>query len=57
MIATKTDRQGNASFGFEVGQGAVSEGEYVTATATNKATGDTSELSEAERVVGSVIGG
>jgi CSLREA domain-containing protein len=51
----KTDRQGNASVGFSTS--AVSEGEYITATATNKATGDTSEFSQARVVEGPVIGG
>jgi hypothetical protein len=47
-IQLKTDKQGNASFDFATG--AVLEGEYITATATNKKTGDTSEFSEAEPV-------
>jgi hypothetical protein len=51
QVEVKTDRQGNAlDFGFQVSQDVASEGEYITATATNKATGDTSEFSEA-RVV------
>jgi trimeric autotransporter adhesin len=55
-IQVTTDGQGNASFDFPA-QGAVSEGEFVTATATRVSTGDTSEFSEAERVEGPVIGG
>src|SRR5215211_2124988 len=51
----KTDRKGNASFDFVSPQD-VSLGDYVTATATNKATGDTSEFSAAQRVEGLVIG-
>jgi hypothetical protein len=58
QMQVKTDRQGNAlDFGFEVSQAVVSEGDYITATATNRATGDTSEFSEARVVEGSVIGG
>jgi parallel beta-helix repeat protein len=57
QMQVKTDRQGNAlDFGFEVSQAVVSEGDYITATATNKATGDTSEFSEARVVEGPVIG-
>jgi hypothetical protein len=52
-----TDRQGKASFNFSPDQGAVSEGEFVTATATRNSTGDTSEFSQARVVVKSGIGG
>jgi hypothetical protein len=45
------DRQGKASFNFSPDQGAVSEGEFVTATATRNSTGDTSEFSGSEEVV------
>jgi trimeric autotransporter adhesin len=49
-----TDRQGNASnFSFFTQE--VSEGEYITATATNKATGDTSEFSAAQEVKGLIL--
>src|SRR5215216_2579965 len=57
QIEVKTDRQGNASpspFSFVV-NGDLSN-QVITATATNKKTGDTSEFSEAERVQGIVIG-
>jgi hypothetical protein len=49
-----TSRKGKASFGFSTQ--AVSEGEFVTATATRNRTGDTSEFSEARVVQGPVIG-
>ncbi len=56
QIQVRTDRLGNVSdFGFSTQQ--VKEGDYITATATNKATGDTSEFSAAQRVQGQVIGG
>jgi hypothetical protein len=45
-----TDRRGNTPFGFTPAQ-KVSVGRLVTATATNKKTGDTSEFSEARVVV------
>jgi hypothetical protein len=51
----KTDRQGNASFGFAPAQ-EIPEGEFITATAINKKTGDISEFSEARIVEGPVIG-
>ena len=44
-----TNRQGNASFTFGPNQ-KVPVGQFVTATATNRATGDTSEFSAARRV-------
>lgn len=44
-----TDRQGKATFSFEPSQ-VVPAGQYVTATATNKNTGDTSEFSNARIV-------
>ena len=44
-----------ASFYFAPFQ-KVSARQYISATATNKATGDTSEFSEAEDVKGTVIG-
>jgi hypothetical protein len=60
-IQVKTDRNGVArdangapEFSFTVNQDLT--GQYVTATATNKKTGDTSEFSEAERVKEPVIG-
>jgi hypothetical protein len=56
QTVVKTNRKGNASFGFAPAQ-KVSEGQFITATATNKARGDTSEFSEAERVEEPVIGG
>jgi len=49
QIQVTTDRQGNASFGFAPFQ-KVNVGQFITATATRKATGDTSEFSGA-RVV------
>jgi hypothetical protein len=50
QMQVKTDRQDNAlDFGFSTS--AVSEGDYITATATNRATGDTSEFSAAKLVV------
>jgi hypothetical protein len=56
QTVVKTNREGNAPFGFAPAQ-KVSEGQFITATATNKARGDTSESSEAERVEEPVIGG
>jgi hypothetical protein len=50
-----TNTQGQASFGFPAGS--VPPGEFVTAMATNKATGDTSEFSQVEVVTELVIGG
>jgi trimeric autotransporter adhesin len=44
-----TNRQGNASFDFAPFQ-TVSEGQFITATATREATGDTSEFSRARIV-------
>jgi hypothetical protein len=53
QIEVKTDRQGNASPSpFSFGVNGDLSGQYITATATNKKTGDTSEFSEAERVQG-----
>ncbi len=51
-----TNRNGNRSFSFATGRRAVSEGEFVTATATRNTTGDTSEFSQARVVEGPVIG-
>jgi hypothetical protein len=56
QIQVNTNRNGNASFTFTPTQ-AVPEGAFVTATATNRATGDTSEFSNAKRVEEPVIGG
>lgn len=50
-----TNRNGNASFDFSTS--AASEGDFITATATRKATGDTSEFSKAKLVEELVIGG
>jgi hypothetical protein len=59
-IQVKTDRQGKVksdtgTFGFAPFQ-TVPVGQFITATATNKKTGDTSEFSEAERVEPPEIG-
>jgi len=51
-----TNRRGNASFGFAPAQ-TVPEGRFITATATRKDTGDTSEFSRARIVEEPVIGG
>jgi hypothetical protein len=51
-----TNRQGNATFTFSPSQ-TVPVGQVITATATRKATGDTSEFSAARRVEEPVIGG
>jgi CSLREA domain-containing protein len=51
-----TNRQGNASFGFAPAQ-EIPEGQFITATATRSATGDTSEFSEARVVEELGIGG
>jgi hypothetical protein len=61
QIQVQTDRQGGVksdtgTFRFAPLQ-EVTDGEFITATATNKATGDTSEFSGAKRVEGPVIGG
>ncbi len=50
-----TNRQGTASFTFAPTR-TVPEGQFVTATATNNSTGDTSEFSRARVVQGPVIG-
>jgi hypothetical protein len=50
-----TNRQGNASFGFSPSQ-KVPVGDFITATATRKDTGDTSEFSRARIVEEPVIG-
>ena len=55
QIQVKTDRRGNAS-DFSFFTGAVSEGDCTTATAANKATGDTPEFFQARKVEGLVIG-
>jgi hypothetical protein len=44
----RTNRQGKAPISFSTT--AASEGEFITATATNKRTGDTSEFSKAKIV-------
>lgn len=49
-----TDRRGNASFSFAPFQ-KVSVGQFISATATNQATGDTSEFSRARLVEPPVI--
>jgi hypothetical protein len=57
QIQVKTDRQGNASpspFTLSVNEDLSNQ--VITAAATNKRTGDTSEFSEAEPVQGLVIG-
>ena len=57
QIQVKTDRQGNVSPSpFAFGINGDFSNRVVTATATNKRTGDTSEFSEAEPVQGIVIG-
>jgi CSLREA domain-containing protein len=55
QVEVTTNRQGNASFGFAPDQ-EVLAGRYITATATNKKTGDTSEFSQARVVEEPVIG-
>ena len=55
QVQVTTNRQGNASFSFTVNQDLT--GQYVTATATNNRTGDTSEFSQARVVEEPVIGG
>ena len=50
-----TNKQGKASFGFSPSQ-KIPVGHFVTATATRKDTGDTSEFSRARRVEEPVIG-
>src|SRR5215210_5066545 len=55
QIEKKTDRQGKASFSFAPFP-KVPVGQFVTATATNKKTGDTSEFSKARVVEPPVIG-
>lgn len=51
-----TDRDGNASFSVSSTR-PVSAGEFITATATNKTTGDTSEFSKAVEATEPVAGG
>lgn len=53
--AVTTNRNGNASFDFSTS--AASAGDFITATATSKARGDTSEFSKAKLVEEPVIGG
>ena len=53
-VNVKTDKNGDATFSF--GTEGLSLGQFVTATATNKATGDTSEFSNARVVELPVIG-
>jgi CSLREA domain-containing protein len=48
-----TNRNGNATFGFSTS--AASVGDFITATATSKSTGDTSEFSKAKLVEEPVI--
>ena len=53
QIEVKTDLQGNASPSpFSFGVNGDLSGKYITATATNKKTGDTSEFSNAKFVQG-----
>jgi trimeric autotransporter adhesin len=56
QVQVTTNKLGNASFGFAPAQ-TIPVGEFITATATNKATGDTSEFSQARVVEEPVIGG
>ncbi|MBA3529120.1 MAG: hypothetical protein H0T91_07420 [Propionibacteriaceae bacterium] len=56
QIQVTTNRQGNATFGFAPTQ-EVPVGEFITATATRKDKGDTSEFSQANDVEEPVIGG
>jgi len=56
-IQVTTNINGNRSFSFTTDRGAVSEGQFITATATRNSTGDTSEFSKARVVQGLVIGG
>jgi CSLREA domain-containing protein len=56
QIQVRTNRQGNASFGFATSQ-KVPKDEFITATATSKKTGDISEFSQARVVEEPVIGG
>lgn len=55
QIEKKTDGSGNLDFSF--GSANLDEGEFVTATATDKETGDTSEFSKARLVEEPVIEG
>jgi CSLREA domain-containing protein len=56
QIQVTTNRRGKASFSFAPTQ-VVPVGQFITATATRKATGDTSEFSQARVVEEPVIGG
>ena len=56
QVEKTTNRQGEATFGFAPSQ-KVPVGQFITATATNKKTGDTSEFSQARVVEEPVIGG
>jgi trimeric autotransporter adhesin len=56
QIQVTTNRRGKASFSFAPTQ-VVPVGQFITATATRKATGDTSEFSRARVVEEPVIGG
>jgi trimeric autotransporter adhesin len=56
QVQVTTNKQGNATFGFGPDQ-KVSVGQFITATATNKKTGNTSEFSQARIVEEPVIGG
>jgi CSLREA domain-containing protein len=50
-IQVTTNRKGNTgTFTFTTNRGAVSEGQFITATATRNSTGDTSEFSQGKRV-------
>ena len=56
QVQVTTNRRGNASFSFAPAQ-TVPVGQFITATATRKDTGDTSEFSQARVVEEPVIGG
>jgi hypothetical protein len=56
-IKVTTDKEGEAPFTFVPPTEVVPVGHFITATATNNKTGDTSEFSEAERVEPPDLGG